>query len=51
LEDNKRKDFMVSVAFTEVQICSPKFIQDFALTSKTTELLAEFATAAEGRNA
>jgi uncharacterized protein (TIGR02453 family) len=30
IEDIKRKDFVASVAFTEVEVCGPRFMRDFA---------------------
>lgn len=41
LEDIKRKDFVASVAFTEVQMCRPKFIRGIAVPCKTMALAGQ----------
>jgi uncharacterized protein (TIGR02453 family) len=48
IEDIKRKDFVASVAFTDVQVCSPKFMRDFAAACRTMLPLVEFTTKALG---
>jgi uncharacterized protein (TIGR02453 family) len=48
IEDIKRKDFVASVAFTEAQVCGPKFMRDFAAACRTMLPLVEFTTRALG---
>ncbi|MGH9317211.1 MAG: DUF2461 domain-containing protein [Thermoanaerobaculia bacterium] len=46
--DIKRKDFYTTVPFTEKQVCSPRFLLDFAAVCKKMAPLAEFLTEALG---
>lgn len=48
IEDLKRKDFVTSVALTEEQVCSLKFMRDFNAACRTMMPLAEFTTKALG---
>jgi uncharacterized protein (TIGR02453 family) len=48
IEDLKYKDFIASVAFTEAQMCSPKFMRDFVAACKEMKPLVEFTTRAMG---
>ncbi len=48
IEDIKRKDFVASVGLTEVQVCRPKFIYDFAAACRSMLPLVEFTTRALG---
>jgi uncharacterized protein (DUF2461 family) len=48
IEDIKRKDFVASSEFTEAQVCSPKFLQDFSVACRTMLPLVEFTTRALG---
>ena len=48
IEDIKRKDFVASVGLTEAQVCSSKFIRDFAAACRTMLPLVEFTTRALG---
>jgi uncharacterized protein (DUF2461 family) len=46
--DIKRKDFVASVGLTEVQVCGPKFMRDFAAACRTMLPLVVFTTRALG---
>jgi len=48
IEDIKRKDFYTTVPFTEKQICSPRFLLDFAAACKKMSPLVRFLTEALG---
>ncbi len=48
IEDIKMKDYVSSVAFTEEQICSPKFMREFFAACKSMAPLVEFTTKALG---
>jgi len=48
IEDLKMKDFVVSVPFTEDQICSKKFLRDFSSACSKMSPLVEFTTKALG---
>jgi uncharacterized protein (TIGR02453 family) len=48
IEDIKRKDFVASVAFSEEQVCAPKFMHDFAVMCRNMLPLVEFTTKALG---
>jgi uncharacterized protein (TIGR02453 family) len=48
IEDIKRKDFVVSVALAESQVCGPRFVQDYAAACRTMLPLVEFTTRALG---
>jgi uncharacterized protein (TIGR02453 family) len=48
IEDIKRKDFVASAGLTEAQVCSPKFIRDFAAACRTMLPLVEFTAKALG---
>lgn len=48
IDDLKYKDFISSVAFTDKQMCSPKFMRDFGSACKTMKPLVEFTTKALG---
>ena len=50
IEDIKMKDYIASVAFTDAQVCSAKFMRDFATACKTMSPLVEFTTKALGFN-
>lgn len=44
IEDVKRKDFYSTVPFTEKQVCSPRFLLDFAAACKKMSPLTRFLT-------
>ncbi len=46
--DVKRKDFYTTVPFTEKQVCSPRFLLDFAAVCKKMSPLPRFLTEALG---
>ncbi len=48
LEDLKRKDFVVSVALTEEQVCSPRLLREFSASCRKMTPLVEFTTEALG---
>jgi uncharacterized protein (TIGR02453 family) len=48
IEDIKRKDFVARVGLTEKQVCSPRFLKDFAAACHTLLPLVEFTTRALG---
>ena len=48
IDDIKMKDYVASVALTETQICSPKFMRDFFTACHTMSPLVEFTTKALG---
>ncbi len=48
IEDLKRKDFVVSVALTEEQVCAPTLMRDFTAACRTMKPLVEFTTKALG---
>jgi len=48
IEDIKRKDFVASVGLTEVQVCGPSLMRDFAAACRTMLPLVEFTTRALG---
>lgn len=48
IEDIKRKDFIASVAVSERQVCSLKFMRDFTAACRTMMPLVEFTTRALG---
>lgn len=48
IEDIKRKDFVVSVAFSEQQVCRPRFMRDFGAACQTMVPLVEFTSNALG---
>ena len=48
IEDIKRKDFVALAGLTEAQVCSPKFIRDFAAACRTMLPLVEFTAKALG---
>jgi uncharacterized protein (TIGR02453 family) len=48
IEDLRRKDFVASVTLTEAQVCSPRFMRDFAAACKAMLPLVEFTTRALG---
>jgi uncharacterized protein (TIGR02453 family) len=48
IEDIKMKDFIASVALTEVQVCSTNLMRDFHAACKTMVPLVEFTTKALG---
>jgi len=48
IEDIKRKDFVASAGLTEAQVCSPKFMRDFAGACRTMQPLVEFTAKALG---
>jgi len=47
-EDIKRKDFVASVAFTDAQLCRPRFMRDFFTACRAMTPLVEFVTKALG---
>jgi uncharacterized protein (TIGR02453 family) len=48
IEDLKRKDFVASVALGDEQVCSRRFMRDFAAACRTMTPLVEFTTKALG---
>ncbi len=48
IDDIKMKDYVASVALTEAQICSPKFMRDFVAACRTMSPLVEFTAKALG---
>ncbi len=48
IEDLKRKDFVASVALDDAQVCSRRFMRDFAAACRTMVPLVEFTTKALG---
>jgi uncharacterized protein (TIGR02453 family) len=48
IEDLKRKSFVATVAFTERQLCSAKFISDYEKACRSMLPLVEFTTTALG---
>ncbi len=48
IEDLKRKDFVTSIAFTEAQVCRPRFMRDFAAACRAMSPLTEFTAQALG---
>lgn len=48
IEDIKRKDFVASVAFSDMHVCGPAFMRDFSAACRAMEPLVEFATRALG---
>ena len=48
VDDIKMKDFIASVAFTDAQVCSAKFMRDFYAACQTMVPLVEFTTKALG---
>ena len=47
-EDIMRKEFLTSVAWTEDQICGPRFLREFATACRKMAPLVEFTTSALG---
>jgi uncharacterized protein (TIGR02453 family) len=48
IEDIKRKDFVASLALSEAQVCSPRFMREFTSACRTMMPLVEFTTRALG---
>ncbi len=48
IEDLKHKDFVASAAFSDTQVCSPKFIKAFAAECRALSPLVAFTTTALG---
>lgn len=48
IEDLKKKDYVTSVVLTEEQVCSPKFMREFAAACQSISPLAKFTTNALG---
>ncbi len=48
IDDLKLKDFVSSVRFSEKQVCSPRFLMEFAAACKKTVPLVRFLTTAVG---
>lgn len=48
IDDLKHKDFTASVALSERQVCSSKFMRDFAAACRDMQPLVEFTTKALG---
>ncbi len=48
IDDLKYKDFICSVAFSDKQMCSPKFLADFVGACREMQPLVEFTTGALG---
>ena len=48
IEDIKRKDFIASIEFTESQICSTRFLDDFLKGARKLSPLLAFLAKAEG---
>jgi uncharacterized protein (DUF2461 family) len=46
IDDLKMKDYVTSIAFTEDQVCSQKFLRDFAAACRKMSPLVEFTTRA-----
>jgi uncharacterized protein (TIGR02453 family) len=48
IDDLKMKDFVTSIAFTDEEVCSRKFLRDFARACRRMSPLVEFTTQALG---
>jgi uncharacterized protein (TIGR02453 family) len=48
IDDLKRQDFVVSVAFSDRQVCSARFLQDVSAAAKKMRALMEFLARAQG---
>lgn len=48
IEDLKRQDFVVSVPFSDAQVCSPRFLQVVSAAAKKMRPLLEFLARAQG---
>ncbi|MDR3748426.1 MAG: DUF2461 family protein [Acidobacteriota bacterium] len=48
IDDLKMKDYVTSIAFTEEQVCSQKFLRDFTAACRKMSPLVEFTTKARG---
>ena len=48
IEDIKKKDYVTSVALSDEQVCSPKFMREFTAACRTMLPLVEFTTKALG---
>ena len=48
IDDLKMKDFVTSIAFSEAEVCSQKFLRDFAAACRKMSPLVEFTTRALG---
>ena len=48
IDDLKMKDYVTSIAFTEEQVRSQKFLRDFAAACRKMSPLVEFTTRALG---
>jgi uncharacterized protein (TIGR02453 family) len=48
IDDLRHKDFVTSIAFTDKQICSDKFLREFAAACKKMSPIVQFTAAALG---
>jgi uncharacterized protein (TIGR02453 family) len=48
IEDLKRQDFVVSVSFSDAQVCGPRFLQDVTAAAKKMAPLMKFLAQAQG---
>jgi uncharacterized protein (TIGR02453 family) len=48
IEDLKRQDFVSSIAFSDAQVCHPRFLSDFVAACKKMNPLMKFLTKALG---
>jgi uncharacterized protein (TIGR02453 family) len=48
IEDIKRTDFIASIEFTEAQVCSPRFLEDFVKKARKLSPLLALLAKAEG---
>ena len=48
IDDLKMKDYVTSIAFSEEEVCSQKFLRDFAVACRKMSPLVEFTTRALG---
>jgi len=48
IEDIKRTDFTALIEFTEAQVCSPRFLEDFTKAARKLRPLLAFLAKAEG---
>lgn len=48
IEDLKRQDFVVSVPFSDAQVCGPRFLQDVTAAAKKMAPLMKFLAQAQG---
>jgi uncharacterized protein (TIGR02453 family) len=48
IEDLKRQDFVVSVPFSDAQVCGPRFLQDVTTAAKKMAPLMKFLAQAQG---